>query len=102
MTALLEKIEARAKGLAEELVTLRREFHQHPETSHQEERTGEMVVAYFMDLGLTGETGIAGHGVVGVLKGGQPGRGHVAWRADMDALPIAEATSPGAHSWRAS
>ena len=47
------------------------------------------MVAYLRDLGLTVQTGIAGHGVLGVLKGGRPGRA-AAWRADMDALPIAE------------
>ena len=39
MTALLEEIKARAQGLETELVARRREFHQHPELSHQEERT---------------------------------------------------------------
>jgi len=89
MMQLLEEIKARAQGLETELVARRREFHQHPELSHQEERTGEVVAAYLRDLGLTVKTGIAGHGVLGVLKGGRPGRA-VAWRADMDALPIAE------------
>ncbi len=89
MMELLEEIKARAQGLETELVARRREFHQHPELSHQEERTGEVVAAYLRDLGLTVKTGIAGHGVLGVLKGGRPGRA-VAWRADMDALPIAE------------
>ena len=89
MMQLLEAIKARAQGLEKELVARRRDFHQHPELSHQEERTGEVVAAYLRDLGLTVKTGIAGHGVVGVLQGGRPGRA-VAWRADMDALPIAE------------
>jgi amidohydrolase len=89
MRQLFEEIKVRAGGLAEEVATLRREFHQHPELSHQEQRTGETVAAYLRSLGLAVKTGIAGHGVVGVLKGGRPGRA-VAWRADMDALPIAE------------
>ena len=89
MMEWLEEIKARAQGLETELVARRREFHQHPELSHQEERTGEAVAAYLRDWGLTVTTGIAGHGVLGVLKGGRPGRA-VAWRADMDALPIAE------------
>ncbi|MGO9580655.1 MAG: M20 metallopeptidase family protein [Desulfobaccales bacterium] len=89
MMHLLPEIKARAQGLEAELVARRREFHQHPELSHQEARTGEVVAAYLRDWGLTVTTGIAGHGVLGVLKGGRPGRA-VAWRADMDALPIAE------------
>jgi amidohydrolase len=89
MTALLEEIKARGQGLEQELVALRRQFHQHPELSHQEAHTGETVAAYLRDLGLEVTTGLAGHGVLGVLKGHRPGRA-VAWRADMDALPIAE------------
>ncbi len=89
MTALLQDIKARAQALEPELVALRREFHQHPELSHQEERTAQVVADYLKKLGLEVKTGLAGHGVLGVLKGGRPGRA-VAWRADMDALPIAE------------
>jgi amidohydrolase len=89
MTELLEEIKTRTPDLTEELVRLRREFHQHPELSHQEERTARVVADYLRDLGLKVKTGLAGHGVVGVLKGARPGRA-VAWRADMDALPIAE------------
>jgi amidohydrolase len=89
MTDLLEEIKARAQGLEPELVARRREFHQHPELSHQEERTAGVVADYLRDLGLKVQTGIAGHGVVGVLQGSRPGRA-VAWRADMDALPINE------------
>jgi amidohydrolase len=89
MTALLEEIKARAHSMAAELVARRREFHQHPELSHQEERTARVVADYLRDLGLTVKTGLAGHGVLGVLQGARPGRA-VAWRADMDALPITE------------
>jgi amidohydrolase len=89
MTALLEEIKARAQSMAAELVARRREFHQHPELSHQEARTARVVADYLRDLGLTVKTGLAGHGVLGVLQGARPGRA-VAWRADMDALPIAE------------
>jgi len=89
MMALLEEIRDKAHGLREELVARRREFHQYPELSHQEEGTARMVADYLGNLGLTVRTGIAGHGVVGVLPGARPGRA-VAWRADMDALPIPE------------
>jgi amidohydrolase len=89
MTALLKEIQATARSLAAELVARRREFHQHPELSHQEERTARVVADYLGNLGLTVKTGLAGHGVLGVLQGARPGRA-VAWRADMDALPIAE------------
>jgi amidohydrolase len=89
MMELLEEIKVKASGLTEELTRLRREFHQHPELSHQEERTAQLVAQYLKALGLEVRTGLAGHGVLGVLKGARPGRA-VAWRADMDALPIVE------------
>jgi amidohydrolase len=89
MTELLAEIKARAPGLSEELVRLRREFHQHPELSHQEARTAGVVADYLKNLGLEVRTGLAGHGVLGVLQGARPGQA-VAWRADMDALPVAE------------
>jgi amidohydrolase len=94
MTALLEEIKARAQSMAAELVARRREFHQYPELSHQEARTAQVVADYLWDLGLTVKTGLAGHGVLGVLQGARPGRA-VAWRADMDALPITEKVKVG-------
>jgi amidohydrolase len=89
MMDLLKVIKNRAQGLTEEVVSLRREFHQHPELSHHEERTARVVAHYLQELGLEIKTGLAGHGVLGVLQGARPGR-TVAWRADMDALPITE------------
>jgi amidohydrolase len=86
---LLDDIKQKSQNLAEELVSLRRHFHQHPELSHQEEHTARVVAEYLSNLGLKVKTGLAGHGVLGVLKGARPGR-TVAWRADMDALPITE------------
>jgi len=82
--------------LTEELVRLRREFHQYPELSHEEERTGGVVARYLQGLGLEVKTGVAGHGVVGTLVGARPGK-TVAWRADMDALPLEEKV---AAAWR--
>lgn len=86
---LLSSLKAQAQEMAEELTALRRDFHQYPELSHQEERTARVVADYLRDLGLEVQTDIAGHGVVADLKGARPGR-TVAYRADMDALPIQE------------
>ncbi|MDX2267608.1 MAG: M20 family metallopeptidase [Bryobacter sp.] len=72
------------------LVETRRDFHRHPELSNQEKRTGEVIAMRLRELGFEEvRTGVAGHGVVGVLKGAKPGA-VVAWRADIDALPIDE------------
>jgi amidohydrolase len=86
---LLKEIAGLAESLTGELTARRREFHQYPELSHQEERTAWTVAQYLRDLGLEVQTGIAGHGVVGRLSGRRPGQ-TVAFRADMDALPITE------------
>jgi amidohydrolase len=75
----------------ERLVELRRDFHRHPELAHQEHRTARIVAERLQELGLDQvRTGLGQTGVVGVLKGGRPGR-TVLLRADMDALPLAEA-----------
>ena len=89
MNDLLTTIKAQAQDLAGELSALRRDFHQHPELSHQEERTARVVADYLRESGLTVRTGLAGCGVVADLEGARPGR-CVAYRADMDALPLQE------------
>ena len=73
-----------------DLVALRRDFHRHPELSFQEHRTAEIIAERLHAAGLEVRTGIGGTtGVVGILRGDKPGR-TVAWRADIDALPLTE------------
>lgn len=72
----------------DELIALRRDFHQHPELGFQEHRTAGVVEAYLQDLGLTTRR-VAGTGVVAVLEGASPGP-VLMLRADMDALPVTE------------
>jgi amidohydrolase len=80
------------EAMKERLVETRRDFHRNPELSNKEERTGRVIAERLRALGFDEvKTGVAGHGVVGVLKGGKPGP-VVAWRTDMDALPIDEST----------
>src|SRR5262245_63008210 len=73
----------------EELIALRRDFHRHPELSFQERRTAEVIAERLHQAKLEIKTGIAGTGVVGILRGDRPGR-TIAWRADIDALPLIE------------
>ena len=49
MNDLLATIKAQAEGLAAELMRLRRDFHQHPELSHEEQRTARVSAAYLAD-----------------------------------------------------
>ena len=90
-TTLMAAVDQRSAALAPRLVAWRRDLHQHPELSGQEERTARVVAEHLRRLGLEVTTGVGGHCVVGVLKGGLPGK-VVALRADMDALPVAEVT----------
>lgn len=69
---------------------LYRDLHEHPELSHQERRTADVVAARLRDSGLTVHEGVGGTGVVGVLGNGDGPR--VLMRADIDALPVTEAT----------
>lgn len=71
------------------LSALRQEFHRYPELGFREERTRERVAAFLRDLGLEVHEGV---GVVGVLRSGKGNRA-IGLRADMDALPIEEASS---------
>ena len=71
-----------------DMVALRRDFHQHPELGFHEERTRAKVAQYLRALGLEVHEGV---GVVGVLKAGNGNRA-IGLRADMDALPIHEAS----------
>jgi amidohydrolase len=73
----------------EDLITLRRQLHRYPELSFQEERSAEVVAHRLRNAGLNVRGGVAKTGVVAVLRGEKPGR-TIAWRADMDALPLTE------------
>lgn len=86
-------IRARVSALEDELIALRRDFHRHPELGMEEHRTAGIVEAYLRDLGLD-VSRMCGTGVIGLLKGGQPGK-TLMMRADMDALPITEMTDHG-------
>ncbi|NLY45686.1 MAG: amidohydrolase [Tissierella sp.] len=77
--------------LRDELIELRRDFHQHPELGFEEYRTGKIVGDYLEKLGIEVQRNVAKTGVVGLLKGKSPGK-TIALRTDMDALPLEEET----------
>ncbi|WP_134702430.1 M20 family metallopeptidase [Ammoniphilus sp. YIM 78166] len=76
-----------ANRLKEQVIAWRRDFHQHPELSFEEVRTSQAVAKHLQNLGLEVQTGVGRTGVVGVLRGKEPGP-TIALRADMDALPM--------------
>ncbi|MGD9508961.1 MAG: M20 aminoacylase family protein [Geminicoccaceae bacterium] len=75
-----------------ELTAWRRHLHEHPELGFHEHETAAFVAEKLRSFGCDEvHTGIAGTGVVAVIRGGEPGR-VIGLRADMDALPIEETT----------
>ena len=78
--------EVRLTELFEEMVSLRRHFHQYPELSFQEVETPKMIASYLRALGIEVREHVGGNGVVGRIKGGDGPT--IALRADFDALPI--------------
>jgi len=75
-----------------ELTAIRRDIHAHPELGLEEHRTAELVAAKLQEWGIEVHRGVGTTGVVGVLRSGN-GHGRIGLRADMDALPIKEATN---------
>ncbi len=87
MTYLREALTARVG----EFIQLRRDIHRHPELAFEEHRTSELVAAKLEAWGYQVHRGLGGTGVVGTLKRGTSTRS-LGLRADMDALPIQEAS----------
>lgn len=86
----LSVVEALRAG-AGEFVALRRDIHRHPELGFQEFRTSDLVAERLQAWGYEVTRGLGGTGVVGQLRRGS-GKRRLGLRADMDALPIHEAT----------
>src|SRR3954454_3759790 len=88
-TGLKQEVAQQARAQEAKVIAWRRDIHAHPELGNQEQRTSALVAEHLRTLGLEVRTGVARTGVVGILRGGRPGR-VVALRADMDALPVKE------------
>jgi amidohydrolase len=88
-TTLDQRIDDAAKKVESKVIACRRDIHEHPELGNRETRTSKIIADRLRELGIEVKTPIAHTGVVGILRGGKPGR-VVALRADMDALPVTE------------
>ena len=87
--SVIPKIEA----FAAELTEMRQDFHAHPELGFEETRTSAIVAEKLRAYGVDEvHEGLGGTGVVGLIKGQGGGNRRVGLRADMDALPIEEAS----------
>jgi amidohydrolase len=85
------EIDAVVARMEPELIALRRRIHQHPELAFEEHETARAVAGYLERLGIPFRTGVGGTGVVGLIGNAAAGP-TVGVRADMDALPIEEAS----------
>jgi amidohydrolase len=86
---LSQQIDTAAARLEANVIATRRDIHEHPELGNREVRTAKLVADRLRALNIEVTEKVAHTGVVGVLKGGKPGK-VVALRADMDALPVTE------------
>jgi hippurate hydrolase len=81
------------ESFADELTSIRRDIHAHPEIGFEEKRTSELVAEKLRAWGIEVHRGIGGTGVVGVVKGRKNNGRRIGLRADMDALPMQESTN---------
>jgi amidohydrolase len=87
---VIDLIKQKASALQPELIAMRRHLHMHPELSMQEMETSAFIRKKLTEYNIPFTSGIAVHGIVGLIKGKNPGSQTIALRADMDALPIIE------------
>lgn len=86
---LTNKILMYAREAYNYIIERRRDFHKYPETGFLETRTSHVIAEELKRMGFSVQSGIAKTGVVGILEV-SGAKSTVAFRADMDALPIAE------------
>ena len=77
------------EDIESQVIDWRHYFHENPELSNREFNTADKIAAHLKSLGMEVQTGVAKTGVVGLLKGNNPGK-VVALRADIDGLPVTE------------
>ena len=90
MTGIKEDILLKSADLKDEVIQLRRHFHKHPELSYEETETSLFICDWLQKNGISLRKGIAGTGIIGMIKGKGKGNKIIALRAEMDALPVTE------------
>jgi metal-dependent amidase/aminoacylase/carboxypeptidase family protein len=103
LSSATDAIRLQTDSLYDKLVGIRRNLHEHPELAGNETRTSATIALHLREMGLEVQTGLYGHSVVGILRGGHQGR-TVAWRAEIDALAgdftdpaLFKSKTPGVH-----
>lgn len=79
-----------ARELFPEVQAIRHHIHAHPELSFLEHNTATYISARLAEWGIEHQTGVAGTGVVAIIKGNNPDKKCIALRSELDALPIQE------------
>jgi amidohydrolase len=87
---IIQSILQHAANLNEELISIRRHMHKHPELSEQERETMNFISTKLTQYGIEHSCNVGGFGITGILKGELRGDKVLMLRADTDALPIDE------------
>lgn len=84
---MIQKLYDKLENHYDEMVSIRRYLHQHPELSFHEVNTANYIKSFYENLGIEVRGNVGGNGVVAKVYGKNPGK-TIALRADFDALPI--------------
>lgn len=87
---MIQEIKELTKEIIHEVIEIRRFLHSNPELSFEENQTSTYIAGKLRDYGIEFRDKIAKTGIIGMIKGKNPGKKVIALRADMDALPIQE------------
>lgn len=82
-------LEKNIKDIEKEIIKWRRHIHKNPELSNQEKNTSEYIAKILENLGINYERQNNNYGIIAKILGKHPGK-KIAFRADMDALPVQE------------
>ena len=85
-----EKIKIAAKKYLSETIEIRRHLHAYPELSFEEYATSDYIASKLKQYNIPFSQGIVKTGIVALIEGNNPSKKVIAFRADMDALPITE------------
>ena len=90
MMSVMDTIKALSENITEEVISMRRHIHQHPELSFEEYNTSAFVCSVLEKHHIEYTSGIVKTGIVALIKGKNPESKTILLRADLDALPIEE------------
>ncbi|MCU4177139.1 M20 metallopeptidase family protein [Carboxylicivirga sp. N1Y90] len=88
-----KRIKALTQQYLQQVIDIRQHLHAHPELSFEENNTSLYIQEQLKQIGIPFKTGYVKTGILGIIEGQNPTSKTIALRADMDALPIQEATN---------